>query len=112
MADLEASLPSLIGNNYAGYVVSDAHPFIYNDPVDNSSTKNGLIIHFTNGSRIVYRLSGTGTVGATIRTYIERYETKDLLEDPEIMLNDLSNISRQIADIPNRTGKTKPDIIT
>ena len=112
MADLEASLPSLIGKDFSGYIVSDAHPFIYNDPVDNSSTKNGLIIHFTNGSRIVYRLSGTGTVGATIRTYIERYETKELLENPETMLYDLSNISRQIADIPNRTGKTKPDIIT
>ena len=112
MSDLEASLPSLIGKEYSGYIVSDAHPFIYNDPVDKSSTKNGLIIHFTNGSRIVYRLSGTGTVGATLRTYIERYETKDLLEDTEKMLQDLSNISREIADIPNRTGKTKPDIIT
>ena len=112
MSDLEASLPSLVGKEYSGYIVSDAHPFIYNDPVDKSSTKNGLIIHFTNGSRIVYRLSGTGTVGATLRTYIERYETKDLLEDTEKMLQDLSNISREIADIPNRTGKTKPDIIT
>ena len=112
MSDLEGSLPSLVGKEYSGYIVSDAHPFIYNDPVDKSSTKNGLIIHFTNGSRIVYRLSGTGTVGATLRTYIERYETKDLLEDTEKMLQDLSNISREIADIPNRTGKTKPDIIT
>lgn len=112
MSDLEQSLPTLIGKDFSGYIVSDAHPFIYNDPVDNSSTKNGLIIHFTNGSRIVYRLSGTGTVGATLRTYIERYETKDLQEDPATMLFDLSNVSRQIADIPNRTGKTKPDIIT
>ena len=112
MSYLEQSLPTLIGKDFSGYIVSDAHPFIYNDPVDNSSTKNGLIIHFTNGSRIVYRLSGTGTVGATLRTYIERYETKDLQEDPATMLFDLSNVSRQIADIPNRTGKTKPDIIT
>ena len=112
MADLEASLPSLIGKDYAGYIVSDAHPFVYNDPVDHSSTKNGLIIHFSDGSRIVYRLSGTGTVGATIRTYIEKYETKNLLENTDEVLKDLSNISRQIADIPNRTGKTKPDIIT
>ncbi len=112
MSDLENSLPSLIGKEYTGYIISDAHPFIYKDPVDNTSTKNGLIIHFTNGSRIVYRLSGTGTIGATLRTYIERYETKDLLEDTEKMLQDLSNISREIADITNRTGKTKPDIIT
>ena len=112
MSDLENTLPSLINKDYNGYVVSQAYPFIYNDPVDNTSTKNGLIIHFTNGSRIVYRLSGTGTSGATLRVYIERYVTDALLEDPEAMLEDLSNISRQIAEIPARIGKNIPDIIT
>jgi phosphoglucomutase len=112
MSDLENSLPSLINQTFNGYTISDAHPFIYNDPVDNTSTKNGLIIHFTDGSRIVYRLSGTGTSGATLRVYIERYETKDLLQDPEFMLKDLSQISRQIANITTLTGKTLPDIIT
>ena len=112
MLDLENALPSLINNDYNGYIVSQAYPFIYNDPVDNTSTKNGLIIHFTNGSRIVYRLSGTGTSGATLRVYIERYVTDDLLEDPETMLKDLSDISRQIAEIPTRIGKNIPDIIT
>lgn len=112
MLDLENALPSLINNDYNGYIVSQAYPFIYNDPVDNTSTKNGLIIHFTNGSRIVYRLSGTGTSGATLRVYIERYVTDDLLEDPETMLKDLSDISRQITEIPTRIGKNIPDIIT
>ncbi len=112
MQDLENSLPSLINKEFKGYKISDAHPFIYNDPVDKTSTKNGLIVHFSNGSRIVYRLSGTGTNGATLRVYIERYETKKLLEDPEIMLQDLSEISRMISYITTRTGKTKPDIIT
>ena len=112
MLDLENALPSLINKDYNGYIVSQAYPFIYNDPVDNTSTKNGLIIHFTNGSRIVYRLSGTGTSGATLRVYIERYVTDALLEDPEAMLEDLSNISRQIAEIPARIGKNIPDIIT
>ena len=112
MNDLETYLPSIIGNNYNGYIISDAHPFIYNDPVDNSSTKNGLIVHFSNGSRIVYRLSGTGTSGATLRVYIERYITDKLLENPETMLEELSEISRSIAQIPNRIGKNKPDIIT
>ena len=112
MQDLENSLPSLINKEFKGYKISDAHPFIYNDPVDKTSTKNGLIIHFSNGSRIVYRLSGTGTNGATLRVYIERYETKKLLEDPEVMLQDLSEISRMISYITTRTGKTKPDIIT
>ena len=112
MNDLEISLPSIIGNDYNGYIISDAHPFIYNDPVDNTSTKNGLIIHFSNGSRIVYRLSGTGTSGATLRVYIERYITDKLLENPETMLEELSEISRSIAQIANRIGKNKPDIIT
>ncbi len=112
MQDLEKSLPSLINKEFMGYTVSDAYPFIYNDPVDKTSTKNGLIIHFTNGSRIVYRLSGTGTNGATLRVYIERYETNKLLEEPENMLQDLSKVSQIIAYITTRTGKTKPDIIT
>lgn len=112
MTDLENKLPSLINKTFKGYTVSDAHPFIYNDPVDKTSTKNGLIVHFSDGSRIVYRLSGTGTNGATLRTYIERYVTDKLLEDPLIMLKDLSDVSRTISDITSRTGKNKPDIIT
>ena len=110
--ELETSLPTLIGKQYDGYTVSNAYPFIYNDPVDHTSTKNGLIIHFEDGSRIVYRLSGTGTSGATLRVYIERYETKDFLQNPELMLQKLSEISRQIANITPLTGKKLPDIIT
>ena len=112
MSDLEQSLPTLIGKKYGNYTISDAHPFIYHDPVDNSSTQNGLIIHFTDESRIVYRLSGTGTNGATLRVYIERYVTDNFSEDSEKMLKDLENISREIADIPGRTGKEQPDIVT
>lgn len=112
MADLEAKLPSLVGQTFNGFTVSEASPFIYNDPVDHSSNKNGLIVHFTDGSRIVYRLSGTGTNGATLRTYIERYVTDKLLEDPEIMLQELSAVAHTISDVTTRTGKTEPDIIT
>jgi len=112
MKDLEDSLPRLTGKTFGDYTVSEAYPFIYNDPVDHTSTKNGLIVHFTDGSRIVYRLSGTGTNGATLRTYIERYVTDKLLENPEEMLHELSKISREISDVTNRTGKRKPDIIT
>lgn len=112
MADLEDSLPKIIGKSYGSYTISDAYPFIYNDPVDHTSTKNGLIIHFADGSRIVYRLSGTGTNGATLRTYIERYVTDKLLEEPADVLKELSQISRIISDVTTRTGKTKPDIIT
>ena len=112
MGDLEEKLPSLKGKTFSSFTVSDAHPFIYNDPVDKSSTKNGLIVHFKDGSRIVYRLSGTGTNGATLRVYIERYVTDKLLENPDEMLKELSDVSRTIAEIAKRTGKNKPDIIT
>lgn len=112
MLDLESKLPSLIGQEFLGYTVSSAYPFVYNDPVDNSSTQNGLIVHFTDGSRIVYRLSGTGTNGATLRTYIERYVTDNITDTPETMLKDLSDVSRIISDVTKRTGKKYPDIIT
>lgn len=112
MADLEAKLPSLNGKTFGNYKVSDAAPFIYNDPVDGSSTKNGLIIRFADGSRIVYRLSGTGTNGATLRVYLEAYETKNLDADPLTMLESIAQIASDIAEISKRTGKTKADVTT
>ena len=112
MTNLEQKLPTLVGKAFGNYRVSQAYPFIYKDPVEHTSTKNGLIVLFADNSRIVYRLSGTGTNGATLRVYLERYVKKDLLEDPDLMLEDLGQISRQIADIPAYTGKDKPDIIT
>lgn len=112
MADLESRLSSLTGKTFGVYTVSEAKPFIYNDPVDGSSTKNGLIVYFTNKSRIVYRLSGTGTNGATLRVYLERYETKDLNENVEPMLEGLADVSRQIGEITERTGKVKADVLT
>lgn len=112
MTDLEAKLPSLAGKTFKNFTVSTAESFIYIDPVDHTSTKNGLIIHFTDSSRIVYRLSGTGTNGATLRTYIERYVTDNLLEDPNIMLEELAEISREISEVSARTNKMRPDIVT
>lgn len=112
MTDLEAKLPSLNGKTFGNYKVSDAAPFIYNDPVDGSSTKNGLIIRFADGSRIVYRLSGTGTNGATLRVYLEAYETQNLDADPLAMLKPIAQIASDIAEISKRTGKTKADVTT
>lgn len=112
MADLEAKLPSLNGKTFGNYKVSDAAPFIYNDPVDGSSTKNGLIIRFADGSRIVYRLSGTGTNGATLRVYLEAYETQNLDADPLAMLKPIAQIASDVAEISKRTGKTKADVTT
>ncbi|MEE6206536.1 MAG: alpha-D-glucose phosphate-specific phosphoglucomutase [Alphaproteobacteria bacterium] len=112
MADLEARMPSLSGKQFGSFTVKEAKPFIYNDPVDGSSTKNGLIVYFTDNSRIVYRLSGTGTNGATLRIYLERYETKLLDEDVEKMLEELADVSRTIAEVTERTGKAKADLLT
>ena len=112
MADLEEKLPSLNGKQFGKYQVADAAPFIYHDPVDGSSTKNGLIIRFTDGSRIVYRLSGTGTGGATLRVYLEAYEQHDFDKDVLTMLRDVADIAMDVAQISQRTGKTKPDVTT
>lgn len=112
MADLEAKLPSLVGKTFGEFTVSDAKPFIYNDPVDSSSTKNGLMVYFTDKSRIVFRLSGTGTNGATLRVYLERFEKENFDEDLEKMLEGLADVSREIAEIPQRTGKNKADLLT
>ena len=112
MADLEAKLPSLAGQTFEGFKVSEAGAFVYNDPVDHSSTKNGLIVHFTDGSRIVYRLSGTGSSGATIRVYLERYSKDDLKNDPLKMLTEIFKIAMSISEIPERTGKHQADVVT
>ena len=112
MNDLEARLPSLNGKTFGSFKVSEAEPFIYNDPVDGSSTKNGLIVYFEDGSRIVYRLSGTGSSGATLRVYLERYETSEFDENVEKYLEPLADVSRQIGEITERTGKTKADLLT
>ena len=112
MADLEAKLSSLAGNQYGDYKVEKAYPFIYNDPVDGSSTKNGLIISFTDGSRIVYRLSGTGSSGATLRIYLENFNNTDFNENPRDMLEEILEIAMEIAELPSRTGKNEADVIT
>ena len=112
MADLEAALPALNGKTFNDYTVSDAAPFIYNDPVDGSSTKNGLVIKFSDGSRIVYRLSGTGSSGATLRVYLEKYEVEKLREDPQQTLKQILEVAMNIAEITPRTGKLQADVIT
>ena len=112
MADLEKRLPSLKGRIYGDFEVREAAPFVYNDPVDGSTTKNGLIIYFTDGSRIVFRLSGTGSSGATIRVYLERFSAKDILQNPLDMVSPLAKIALDVAEIPERTGKHQADVVT
>jgi phosphoglucomutase len=115
VADLRARLAELPGQSFGGLTVERADDFAYHDPVDGSvTTRQGLRIFFSNGSRIVYRLSGTGTAGATLRVYIEQFEGDSSRQDldPQIVLADLIALSRTLPDIPGRTGRTAPDVIT
>src|SRR5215813_7430027 len=112
---LRDSLPRLRGANLGGSVVGTADDFGYQDPVDGSSTSGqGLRILFEDGSRIVYRLSGTGTAGATLRVYIERYESDPSKHGLETQsaLAPLIALSRSLAEIESRTGRSKPSVIT
>ena len=115
MDALRARLPSLKGEVLDGLEVVLADDFTYNDPIDGSvSAKQGIRIGFKDGSRIVFRLSGTGTVGATLRVYLERYEgahgQHDL--DTQAALAHLIILSEKLAGITERTGRAAPSVIT
>ncbi len=112
---LETMLPSLIGQPFAGRSISAADNFSYTDPVDQSVTKGqGLRILLNDGSRVVLRLSGTGTKGATLRVYLESYvpSTGDLDQDPQIALGEMIDAVNQLAEITVRTGMNRPTVIT
>src|SRR5271166_5596745 len=114
VAALREATATLPGKTFGALTVEAADDFAYHDPVDGSDSKNqGVRIMFKGGSRIVYRLSGTGTVGATLRVYIERYEPPggDLGQETQAALKDLITLSRSLAEIEKRTGRTKPSVI-
>lgn len=113
--DLRARLPELVGQEIDGYTIAYADDFTYNDPVDGSvATHQGLRIGFADGSRIVIRLSGTGTVGATLRLYIERYEPAegDHFKETQTALAPLIAIAVELTGIAARTGRDAPSVIT
>lgn len=115
MQSVEQQLDSLRGQQLAGRVVSYADNFSYHDPVDDSISRNqGLRIGFDDGARIIYRLSGTGTDGATLRVYIEAYENdgEKLHLDTQAALSDLIDVAAALADITALTGRTAPTVIT
>jgi len=115
MQRLESSLDSLVGKQIAGQQIAHADNFAYHDPVDGSESRNqGIRIRFEDGARIVYRLSGTGTAGATLRVYIERAESRPdrLLLDPQLALADLIAIAGELADIRGITGRERADVVT
>jgi phosphoglucomutase len=105
----------LKGKKLGAYTVAFNDDFAYTDPVDGSvSTKQGIRVVFEDGSRVVFRLSGTGTEGATLRVYIERYEPDAAKHglDPQDALADLILIAREVAEIEKRTGRKEPTVIT
>ena len=115
IAHLRAQLPRLVGATVAGERVTIADDFTYHDPVDGSvSEQQGIRIILESGSRIVFRLSGTGTVGATIRVYLERYEADPARQelDPQQALAPLIEAALQLAELGVRSGRNAPTVIT
>ncbi|MGV8936431.1 MAG: alpha-D-glucose phosphate-specific phosphoglucomutase [Allorhizobium sp.] len=115
VASLRERLTSLPGTKIGDLTITAADDFSYHDPVDHSvSNHQGIRILFAGGSRIVFRLSGTGTSGATLRVYIERYEPDASRHDidTQVALADLIAAAETLADIRGRTGRDIPTVIT
>jgi phosphoglucomutase len=112
---LRDSMPNLPGQSFGRYKVSQCDDFSYTDPIDGSvSTKQGLRVLFEDGSRIVYRLSGTGTEGATLRIYLEAFEPDSAKHglDAQVALKEMIQISLQLSQLKEKTGREKPTVIT
>src|SRR6056300_1716472 len=112
---LRDKLSSLKGRTEAGMTVTNADEFSYDDPVDGSQSKNqGIRIFFEGGGRAVFRLSGTGTQGATIRVYLEQLETNpsSLQNNPQEALSKIAQAANILSELSLRTGRNKPDVIT
>lgn len=115
MAALRAKLKDLVGQRFGNYTLDIADDFSYSDSVDGSiSAKQGVRLIFADGSRIVLRLSGTGTQGATLRVYLEKYEADAAkFEIPtQQALAELITIADQIAEIKTRTKMLEPTVVT
>ena len=115
MQSLGAKLEGLVGQRFGDRTVALADDFSYTDPVDGSvSNHQGLRVIFDDGARIVYRLSGTGTSGATLRVYIERYtdDRTQLAQNTQIALADLIALADGFAELRQRTGRAQPDVVT
>lgn len=115
IAELRALLQQLPGCTLGGRRVLAADDFAYVDPVDGSrSERQGVRIVFEDGARIVYRLSGTGTAGATLRVYLERHRSDPADHDTEatVALAELAATAAELAGITRHTGRTVPDVVT
>jgi phosphoglucomutase len=115
MADLRAKLPTLQAQRFGERMVMLADDFSYLDPVDGTSSQHqGIRLIFDDGARIIFRLSGTGTDGATLRLYLERYEADPVQQDMPVQktLADLATVAEQVAGIRVRTGMATPSVAT
>ncbi len=115
VAGLRARLDALAGTQVSGLTIEKADDFAYRDPTDGSvSAHQGIRILFVGGSRVVFRLSGTGTSGATLRVYLERCEPADgdLDADTTAMLAGIAAAAEQLAGIRHHTGRDAPDVVT
>jgi phosphoglucomutase len=115
MEHLRGQLGGLAGQQLDGFTVALADDFVYTDPVDHSvATKQGVRIVMDDGSRIVFRLSGTGTEGATIRLYLEKYEADSARHeiDPQQALAGLAAIADRLSQLKTRTGRQHPTVVT
>lgn len=112
---IQQQLASLSGQTLNGRVVRDANNFTYTDPIDGSVSRNqGIRILFEDDARIIFRLSGTGTQGATLRIYLEHYEADVLNHDHEVqyILTDLIQIANEISGVKELTGMEQPTLVT
>jgi len=112
---LREQIPNLAGKIFQGLTVESANDFEYVDPIDESISQNqGLRIYFNNNGRIIFRLSGTGTQGATLRVYVDQHESDSnkFTQDPQLALATLISVAEELADIKKYTGRLKPDVIT
>jgi len=115
MSHLQSNFGQMAGAQFGKYTVKFCDDFSYTDPVDGSvSTGQGVRIIFTDGSRIVFRISGTGTEGATLRVYLEAFEADVARHhlDAQAALAELIRIALQVSELKQRTGREQPTVIT
>ena len=115
MDELRGKLEHLLGEKAGGRTIAYADDFAYVDPVDGSTAdKQGVRVLFEDGSRVVFRLSGTGTVGATLRVYLERYEADPSRQDEDVRtaLGGIIDAAETLAGIRRHTGRSEPDVVT
>jgi phosphoglucomutase len=115
VASIRDQLDVLPGTTIAGETIETADEFAYDDPVDGSRSEGqGIRLTTASGGRIVMRLSGTGTEGATLRVYLEQVETDPakMGQDPQKALASIIDVAQAVGEIAKRTGRDKPDVIT